>query len=252
MIARRFQGDRATLPEFALWFIKRVGGIDDPDQEEEAARLLGAILERNLEIRTVTLVGAGFFGAAARHRNHILKLTTDETEPAAASQLLGKKLRHVVRFYEAAIIEDFRMLRHGGSRELPVGVILSEELDEVGLADDLGQRLDEIVSQTKGDFGIFDLDWENLTVDEARDAICVASQALEENLFAEGLEGSSIQEVALALEELRSHDVCIIDAHSKNVGYDRGYPPVHKIFDVGLASSPRDQVATMRGRARGR
>jgi len=242
MIARRQAGERATLLEFAFYFVNRIGEIDDSDERQAAAQALGDILARNLDIRTVTVLGAGAFGAAAAHRNHVLKLTADQTEPPAAYALIGKKLRHVVRIYESAVVPDFRMVRIQGYRELPVGVILSERLDSVGLQDGQERVLDGIVSGAKHDFGVFDLDWDAL--EEAGAAICDASMALEERLFAE--EGS-LREIALGLEELRSHEVCLVDVHSRNVGYDRA-AGVHKIFDLGLASSPADAVPSMRGR----
>lgn len=247
MIAERFAGDRATLPEFALYFLQRIAAIDEKEERQEAARVLGDILGRHLEIRSVTLLGTGFFGAAARHRNHVLKLTSDATEPAAAWQLLGKKLRHVVRFYEAAYVEGFRIVRLKGSGgEVPVGIVLSEEVDEIGLqeGEEADEDLSRIVSQTKQDFGIFNLDWDNLTVEEAQEAICDASVALEERLFAQPSE--AIREIALGLEELRAHDVCLLDVHHNNVGYDET-ERVHKIFDIGVASSPAAQVPAIHG-----
>lgn len=246
MIAERIRGDRATLHEFALYFIRNVSAIYEEDEQQAAAGVLGAILTRNLEIRTVTLLGKGAFGAAGGHRNHVLKITSDATEPLAAWQLLGKKLRHVVRFYEAATIEGFTIVRDlGEGGEVPVGIVLSEKLDSVGLEDGQDDTLSRVVSETKKEFGIFDLNWDDFTTEEARDAIKDAAIALEERLFADF--SGAIREIALGLEELRSHDVYVIDVHAKNVGYDRD-EGVHKIFDVGLASSPLANVPGIRGR----
>jgi hypothetical protein len=251
VIEAKLTDERATLPEFALYFVKRVGEVEGPELQE-AARVLGELLGRNLEIRTVTILGAGFFGAAAAHRNRVLKLTTDQTEPAAAHHLVGKKLRHVVRFHEAALT-GFTMVRHGGYRELPVGVVLSEKVDSLGLEDGKDSLLDEIVSAVKREFGIFEVDWENLEVEEVRVQIEDASLALEELLLAEAeiQEAESIREVARGLVEARQYGVHLLDVHARNVGYDRG-AGVHKIFDVGLASSPGNGIPEMRGRSRHR
>jgi len=248
VIEARLTGEGATLAEFALYFVKSVGEVEGPERER-AARVLGELLERNLGIRTVTILGAGFFGAAAAHRNRVLKLTTDQTEPAAAHHLVGKKLRHVVRFHEAALT-GFTMVRSGGYRELPVGVVLSEKVDSVGLEDGSDSLLDEIVRDVKREFGIFDVDWENLEVEEVQAQIEDASLALEERLLA-FQETRSIRDVARGLVEARQYEVHLLDVHSRNVGYDRG-ARVHKIFDVGLASSPGNAVPEMRGRSRHR
>ena len=246
MIAVRYLEDRATLQEFALYFVRRVGELESRQDEEEAARTLAAILERNLDIRTVSLLGYGSFGVAAGHKNHVLKLTTDHTEVAAANALVGKKLRHVVRFYQASFIEGFTMVRRGGYKLREVGIVLSEKLAEIGTNDGQGNVLDHIVLEAKSEFGIFGIYWDALDDEDARAAICDASLALEERLFQEL---GSLREIALGLEELRSHGICLVDTHAKNIGY--GPDGVHKIFDVGVASSPQDAVPRMAGRDRG-
>ena len=133
------------------------------------------------------------------------------------------------RGYSAAALQKYKSYLH-------TLLVWSDNLS-------LANHLDRIVREAKSEFGSFGLDGDALDDEASRAAICDASVALEERLFQET---GSLREISLGLEELRSQGICVVDTHAKNIGY--GPDGVHKIFDVGVASSPQTQVATLRGR----
>lgn len=237
-----------TLHDFADYFVRHIGTLEGDASRRKAVRVLGDILERNLGIQTVEFLGGGSFGVAAEIEDgRVLKITTDPTEVPAASAIVGESLRYVVAFHGAWFVEGFSMrgrATFGGRGPVPVGVLLSDKVDVVGLIDGEGEyALGRAVNEVMGQYDIMGRDLDEFQNEDVREIVCEASIVLESRLLA--LEGAP-WEVGMGLAELRAYGICVVDVHSSNVGFDEK-AGVHKIFDIGLASSKRRRLPKIAG-----
>lgn len=199
--------------------------------------------------------------------DYVFKLTCDVEEVSAATNLIGKRHKHVATFYGAYFLSDFTVPHQATARiirsvnldvpqnahHLRIGVTLSEWLPFVGVdregrvGSSVAERYNTIVGSTKDKFRVWPTDLIVVSRTTARQRLKRAQEYLIEKLIRvaeEAKPGSHYRvlasEIAFGLQELKDSKIYAVDVHTGNIGYtDRTGPRGYKIFDVGVSSSPR-------------
>lgn len=217
---------------------------DDPEWVADVARTI----ERNLDLPPVSgAIGCGQLGCAFGFRSpgardKVLKLTSDPEEVQAATNLLGKRLRNVAKVFHSYRIGDFTIYNRFAHRELPIGLLVTERLDNVGLPSDHdGAALSEAVGRIKHRHSAWPHELAESSRQEARKRLRTASKELADYLDS----GSDdLTQVADGLRELAAEGIYAVDVHQQNVGFNDYSAPGGreeievKIFDLGISSSP--------------
>lgn len=237
---------------FAETFFARI-----TDRTEAEARKLSLkiseIVGRNLKIHGVTefermdkdgnlrlVLGEGIFGLAAvsaEDTNKVVKLTTDPEEVTAAHMLIGQRLPHVVRFFHAGYLSGIRVKNVKTGMTQPLGITVAEKLDRIRVSSRDGNlKLREIVDDIQLEFRVEPELVMRMSPDLARRRLKKASIAMATRLRETDID--DLAEIADGVEELHSFGIFAVDFHPGNVGWS-AVDMRHKVFDVGLASSPK-------------
>lgn len=248
-IEAKAEGDRATTLEFAKFFMD-INTLSEEEESAQMAERIADVIQRNLGIRKVRILGAGAFGAAGQipGTREVLKITNDWRELDAAAQIVGMDLPHVIPIFAVGTIADLKVVNPQLEVKGPVGVVVQRMVDRTGLnTDENDGRLNWAVKFIQSTHEIFRDVLVETDPKVAMRKIMDASFDLRRLL--EGM-GWPFTEIAEGLAELQKFDVFMLDAHSNNVGWD-GRERTYRIFDLGLSSTGEGkEPAVLTGRRR--
>jgi len=234
------------LTEGLIEFFETITGA--PHDENLVATLAG-VLERNLGIAEIDeILGHGSFGVAMDlGGERVLKITSDPEEVQASYTVMMDRREdfdHVAEIYGAYRTSVRVWDAFYGKQYRPVGFVVLEKLDPIGLDNDRANaQLESVVTHIKEEFRVHPGDLSSISTGEARLRLKEAAPELVERLrFDLADPEPSVLEIARGIEELIGLGVYMIDAHPKNVGFSP-HDGVHKVFDLGVSSAPKGRRA---------
>jgi len=264
---RKFQEDwaRASGKPFGVVNLTRMvetffeAASDPAAWDEEFTEDVVRSIERNFGFKEVEKVlGSGSFGTASvvDASNIILpvptvapvrppvgkivfKLTSDPEEVQAAANTIGKPMVNVATVFGAYYLSDYQIMGLHSGLEQQIGVVVLELLAGTRITgpDKIvdNETLRRITKETKETYKVWPDQLEPLSRPSQRQRLKNAQEYLIEALDDEPSE--ALGEIANGLKELRTLGIYSVDIHPGNVGYTQ--EGVHKIFDLGVSSSPR-------------
>jgi hypothetical protein len=234
-IVRRSTLEPCSMAEFCYYFVMKMSGGDDYTKRELEAQALADILERNLRMYELRILGAGVYGAAAETPGgRVLKLTTDDGEVNGASVLQGKKIRNIADIFQVAELDGREVLDHcieWKRGPMKVRAITLQLLDHVSLGDvEENIQLGCLIRDTKEKYKL----WPQITTlqdpDEYRDRQLLASMEIQKRLSEMG---GKFEDLSRGMSGLRRYGINAIDVHANNVGWS-SVDQEFKIFDISL------------------
>jgi len=227
-------------------------------EDEPRAKTLARIIEENLGVHEVRILGGGSFGiaaATAEEGGDVIKLTIDASEVETGTVLTNASPEsypaNVVHLQGAWYVRKLRVL--GDSWFDPkteiwhyakhrVGLLRMERVNPLDRFGDTDVRagLREYVAYVKHEYGLWPHVIRKISRAKARDKFLHASIALERLLMFvwEERHEQVARDIARALGQLRALGIYAVDVHGANVGWLPSSPEaeIYKVFDIGMSS----------------